>query len=356
MEIAVIGDVHFNIRQGSEIFQKNTKKFFDLVLFPTLKSRNINTIFQSGDIFDSRRSTHSQGLQNSKECFFDKVVSNNMVLHMILGNHDLFFRESLEINTPELVLGEYIQSKHVHVYSKPTTVNFDGLPFDFIPWICEGNTKEVFNFVNKTKSKYALGHLELVGFEMSKGHFCEHGMDSDLFKTYSVMMSGHYHRKSKDKNIVYVGNPTQDSWDAVDEIKGFHIFNTETKELEFIPNPYNLFERIEYDDTKKLPLIDVTDKYVKIIVKKSSDTKKLESYVESLSLHNPVDIKVIENMAVESALEVDLTLEQLESEGMDTVTFVSDYTINSNSDLTTYQKDLIKSTYKNLFEQSKEVI
>lgn len=356
MKIAVIGDIHINLGNGSEIFQRNFKSFCDNALFPTLKSRNIKTIFQTGDLFHNRRNTHSQGLQNAKECFFDKLVSNKMQLHMILGNHDIYFRESLQINTPELVLGEYIKSNHVHVYNKPTTVDFDGLPFDFIPWICEENNKDVFNFVNKTKSKYALGHLELTGFEMSKGHFCEHGMDYDLFKTYTTVYNGHFHRKSKDKNIVYVGNPTQDSWDAVDEIKGFHIFDTETKELEFIENPYNLFERIEYDDTKKLPLVDVEDKYVKVIVKTSTDNKKLENYVESLFLQNPVDVKVIENMTVESALEVDLTLEQLESEGMDTVTFVTNYTVNSNNDLTTYQKDLIKSTYKTLFEQSKEVL
>ena len=45
-----------------------------------------------------------------------------------------------------------------------------------------------------------------------------------------------------------LGNPYQMFWNDVDDKRGFHIFDTETNELEFIENPYTIFERIYYED------------------------------------------------------------------------------------------------------------
>jgi hypothetical protein len=351
--IAFLGDAHIGARQGSIVFQKNFKDFCDYVFFPTLKKRKINHAIQFGDLFDVRKQTHSQSLHNSKICFFDPIVENDIDFITIVSNHDMFFRETLEINTPELVLGEYVGDKF-RIYTEPTTVNVCGISFDLIPWICDDNQERVLKFIENSNSKYCIAHLELNGFQMSKGHFCEHGLDRELFKKYEQVYSGHFHTQSKDGNIHYIGTPCQLTREDEGEIKGFHIFDTETRQLEFIPNPYNLFEKIVYDNGANP--VNVKGKFVRVIVENATDRKALDKYIEDLWAELPEDVKVIENMIMESALEVDMTLEQLESEGMDTVTFVTDYTVNSVADISEYQKTLIQDTFKTLYEQSKEVL
>lgn len=351
MLIALIGDMHFNIRSGSKVYQKNIKQFCENVLFPTLKSKNITTVFQTGDIFDSRTTTNSEGLYNSKSCFFNKLQESNIKLHLILGNHDLFYKESLAINTPELVLSEY---RNITIHKNPTTVNFDGVTVDFLSWICDENRQKTLEYINKSKSDYCFAHLELVGFKMSKTYVAEHGDDPNIFSRYKQVWSGHYHQASLNGNIFYLGNPTQDTWECVDEVKGFHIFDTETREMEFIENPYNLFERIEYDNTPTIHSKNITEKYVKLIINQCDDNKKLEKYIAELWLQTPYDIKVIDNVVANDKVNSDITLEELDSGSFKLVPFLTDYTIKNSPDLTVNQQELVDTTYMKLFNMNKD--
>lgn len=353
MKICILGDMHFNIKNGNKIFQKNIKKFCDLVLFPYLFGHKINVVLQSGDIFDSRTSTHSEGLNNSKECFFDKLKHNNIHLHLILGNHDLFYRESLSINTPELVLAEY---NNITIYKDPTTVKFDSITVDFLSWICDENRDKTLNYIAKSKSDYCFAHLELVGFKMSKSYVAEHGDDSKLFSNYKRVWSGHYHTSSKSDNIFYLGNPTQDTWESVDEVKGFYVFDTETREMEFVENSYNLFERLVYNESLDYIRPNITEKYVKLIIQKCTDNKKLEKYIEELWKENPYDIKVIDNIIVNDAVNNEITLEDLSSDSFSMVEFLSDYTIKNNVNLTNIQQEYVNITYKKLFNMKDELV
>lgn len=349
MKIVLIGDVHIDNGNGSKIHQNVFNNFCSKVLFPTLKERNIYVVLQTGDLFHSRKSVSTDGLDNAKKNLFNVLEENDIEFHTILGNHDILLRHSLEINTPELVLSEY---ENIKIYKKPTTVNFGGISVDIIPWICDENEVEVLDFIIKSKSDYCFAHLELSGFKMSKSHVAEHGMDFNLFKRYKEVWSGHYHTQSKKGNIHYLGNPTQDTWEAVDEVKGIHIFDTETLEMEFVPNPYNLYERVEYDEDKEPVLVDAKDKYIKVIVKKQTDDKKYDSYLDYISKQEPLDIKVVDNTIISETIHSDITIEQVESNSFDAVVFLTEHTMNNNSDLTDYQKNLTAETYKLLFEQS----
>jgi DNA repair exonuclease SbcCD nuclease subunit len=352
MKIAKMGDMHFANSNGSIIHQKNIKKFCDNVLFPELIKRNIKTVLQTGDIFTSRTSTHSQSLDNAKECFFDKLQNNGIDLHLILGNHDIFFKHSLQINTPELVLAEY---PNIKIYKQPTTVQFGSIKVDMLSWICDENEEATLKHILQTDAEYCFAHLELAGFRMSKSHIAEHGMDANIFQKYKQVWSGHYHSQSKAGNVHYLGNPTQDTWESVDEIKGFHIFDTETLESEFIENPYNLFERIVYDEDKPIRVVDVAEKFVKVVIDKATDNKKLEKYIEALWKQNPNDIKVIENMVVNESFDTNITLEQLDSGGFQIVPFLTDYTLQKHESLNNTQKDIIKETYQKLYDMNNEV-
>lgn len=354
MKICIIGDCHIGNSNGSIVFQKNFKQFCDLVLFPYLFKNNITQVIQSGDLFDVRKSVHTESLDNSKECFFDVMQSNNIKFDMILGNHDIALKHSLSINTPELVLAEY---ENITIHKKLSTVKFDTVSIDFLSWICDENRELTFDYIKNSKSDYCFAHLELAGFKMSKYYVAEHGDDPNLFNKYKQVWSGHYHQKSLSKNILYLGNPTQDSWDAVDEVKGFHIFDTETKEMEFIENPYNLYERVLYDDSKKQKKLseNLNDKYVRVVVEYAEDKDKFEQFIQDIWSQSPYDVKVIENKVADKTVDSSITLEELDSSSFSVVPFLTQYTIKSNVNLTIKQQEFANETYRKLYKTSKEV-
>ena len=93
-----------------------------------------------------------------------------------------------------------------------------------------------------------MGHLELNGFRVNQQITMDHGIDGDVFNKFERVFSGHYHTKSDNGNIFYLGNPYEIYWTDIEDVRGFNIFDTET--LEHIPviNPYRMFYRIYYND------------------------------------------------------------------------------------------------------------
>jgi hypothetical protein len=114
---------------------------------------------------------------------------------------------------------------------------------------------------------------------------CQHGTDPKVFKNFGTVFSGHFHKKSKRNNITYLGNSYQLYWNDVDELRGFHIFDLETGELEFIENPNKMFHKIYYNEAKQ-QLFNPNkfkDSYIKIIVENKSTPGKLAALVDKLS-------------------------------------------------------------------------
>lgn len=353
MKLAIVGDIHIGNGNGLIVYQKNFKQFCDYVLFPYLFKNKITQVLQTGDLFHTRKNVHTESLDSAKLCFFDVMQSNNIKFDMILGNHDIALRNSLEINTPELVLAEY---NNITIHKSTQTVQFDTISVDMLSWICDENREATFEFIKNSKSDYCFAHLELVGFKMSKYYVAEHGDDPNLFNKYKQVWSGHYHQKNSSGNILYLGNPTQDDWSSVDEVKGFHVFDTETKTLEFIENPYNLYERIVYCDSKEQDNLvkSFKDKYVRVVIQKISDDKIFEKFVEDIWKQNPYDVKIIDNKVANSNIESEITLEDLDSGNFAVIPFLTQYTIKSNSNLTTYQQEFASETYKKLYNMKNE--
>ena len=48
------------------------------------------------------------------------------------------------------------------------------------------------------------------------------------------------------EQIYYLGTPYEIYWNDWQDPKGFHIYDTETRELERIVNPYSIYEKIYY--------------------------------------------------------------------------------------------------------------
>ena len=101
-------------------------------------------------------------LKSCKEYFFNQAKDLNIDMHVVPGNHDTYFKNTNDVNAPELLLQEY---ENVIVYPEVTELEFDGRKILFVPWICSDNRDETLSYIEGTSSEIAMGHLDLNGFE-----------------------------------------------------------------------------------------------------------------------------------------------------------------------------------------------
>ena len=340
-KVAIITDTHFGVRKGNQIFHDYFEKFYKEVFFPTLDEHNIDTVVHLGDCFDVRKGIDYWSLDWAKRVFFDPLAARNIDTHIVVGNHDIFYKQSLSINSPGLNLGEY---NNIRVYDTPGTAVFHEVPVLIVPWICEGNAEEFVNELDSTPAKLAWGHLELAGFYANQDYQCQHGTDAKIFSRFDRVFSGHFHKKNTSGNVTYLGNPYQLYWNDEGDSRGFHIFDMETYELEFIKNPFNMFEKIYLTDEKKLFNPNkYNDKYIKLIIEKASP-QRISSVVDKLYEVGIHDLKIIE--------DIDLSIgEDVEVESEDTLTTLTNY-VNAMEDV---NKTNIVKIFNSLYVESQEV-
>jgi hypothetical protein len=252
------------------------------VFFPTLEQYGITTVIDMGDTFDSRKGIDFSALSWAKNNYYDKLYHMGVEVHTIVGNHTAYYKNSNKVNSPELLLREY---KNIKTYSSPTNTKVGGIDMTFIPWICSENYDETLKVIKKSKAKVAFGHLELKGFRVNKHLVMEdHGLEANLFSNFTKVFSGHYHTRSDNGTVFYLGNPYEMYWTDVNDTRGFHIFDTETLEHTPINNPYKMFHNIYYEDTdfQTFDTRECANKIVKVIVRKKTNTKKFEKFIDKL--------------------------------------------------------------------------
>lgn len=320
-----------------ELFYKN-------IFFPTLEKEGITTVIHMGDAFDNRKGIDFWGLDWTRRVVLDPLSKYDV--HMIVGNHDIFLRNSTEINSPTLLLNNY---PNIRVYDSPTTINIANIDVTLLPWICEDNYDETMNVINNSKAKVAFGHLELQGFKVNQNLIMEdHGTDPNIFNKFEKVFSGHYHTRSNNGKIFYLGNTYEMFWSDVNDPRGFHIFDTETLQHTTINNPYKLFYNIYYEDTPH-QLFNTTEyenKIVKVIVRKKSNPKSFEKFIDKLYASRVQEVKIIENFCIQESED----FEAYEDEN--TLSLLNRYIDESEISL---NKNIIKEIFKDLYQQSCEV-
>lgn len=345
MKIALITDVHWGARNDSTAFIEFYQKFYEHCFFPTLEENGIDTIIMLGDTFDRRKYTNHNTIKAAKEIFFDPLKQKGITSYMIIGNHDTFFKNSNSVNSVELLLAEY---DNIVSIPDPTTLTIGGTKIAMIPWICADNYAASFKEISDTTADICMGHLEIGGFEMYRGHPSEGGLSPDSFGKFDMVFSGHYHHRSTRGNITYLGTPYELTWQDYNDPKGFHIFDTETRELTFCQNPYTMFVRLEYNDKNQEPIdlaaLDLRSTFVKLVVTNKTDFYKFDVFVNTLYNKGCHDVKIIEDMSEFQNGSVDETVD-LE----DTLSILSNYIDSVNTDI---DKENIKTFMKSLFVEA----
>ena len=344
MKIGIFTDSHWTARKSSRHLHDYFELFYKNIFFPALEEQGVEIVVHMGDAFDNRKSIDFWGLDWTRRVVLEPL--RKYEVHMIVGNHDIFLRNSTEINAPELLLKDY---PNIKTYSSPTNTKVGGIDMTFIPWICSENYDETLKVIKKSKSKIAMGHLELQGFRVNK-HLVmeEHGLDPNIFTKFQKVFSGHYHTRSDNGRIFYLGNPYEMYWTDVNDTRGFHIFDTETFEHTPINNPYKLFYNIYYEDTPH-QMFDVTEyanKIVKVIVRKKSKQKEFDKFIDKLYKVGIQDLKIVENFDIQE--NEDFVIDEEEN----TISILNRYIDESECN---FDKNVIKGIFQDLYQQSCEI-
>lgn len=300
MHVAILSDTHWGVRGDNVAFLDMTKRFLDDVFFPTLKSRKIEHIVHLGDLVDRRKQVSYLTASRLRQDFLNKVHTNKLQGTFIVGNHDCYYKNTNKVNAlHELVDGNY---STIECYSDPEEVSIGGHNVLLVPWICDENREQSLRLIKESKANVCMGHLEIQGFEMFRGSVATHGDSRDLFDRFNTTLSGHFHHRSSDGTINYVGSHGEFTWSDFDDARGFHIFNLKTQELEFIANPYTMFKKVWYDDKEKT-LQDVTKidesvvngKFLKVIVKNKTNPYWFDVFCERLDKAGPIAMQIVED-------------------------------------------------------------
>ena len=346
MKIALITDQHLDGRKGNINFWNYFQKFYDDIFFPTLEKEGITTVIDLGDTFDNRKSMDYNTFNRIEANYFRRL--KDYTVHMILGNHCTYYKNTNDINSPELLLDKY---NNITIYSKPKDIELGGKTFLMMPWINAGNKDEAVKFINESKSEIMCGHLECDGFEVTPGMKHEGGFKVSDFKNFKRVWSGHFHMKSKHGNVQYLGNPYQMFWNDYKDTRGFHIYDTKTDRLRFIKNPYEIFEKVFYDDAKydynKSDVSDYKNKFIKIIVEEKRDYQMFETLVDRLYNVGAHDVKIVETLVDTDGID------DADLETKDTMTLLNEYI--DEVEISVDKSDL-KSLMRSLYIESCQVV
>jgi DNA repair exonuclease SbcCD nuclease subunit len=350
-KICIVTDTHFGARSDSELFNEFFFEFWEKVFFPYLEKHNIKNVIHMGDLVDRRKFINLNIANSVHSRFFQKLQSMEVTLHVIIGNHDVYYRNTNEVNCMNQIFWGY---DNVKIYTEAQDVFLSeenpDRPYAFIPWINSGNQQRTLDYIADTKAEVAFGHLEVAGFEMDVGNVCDSGFSRATFQKFDSVYTGHFHHKSDDGKIFYLGNTYQITWADYGEKRGFHVYDTESRTMDFIVNPYEMFFKLTYDDTnsdfirrfiqkfssdsrtKKNPL---KNRHVKVIVVNKNDPHLYDDFMDTIQrVGEPFELTTAEDFTLSlEDQEYSESSEEGESleYGMDTMTVLNRYVDNLSS-------------------------
>lgn len=334
-KIAIITDTHFGKRNDSKLFSDYFDRFYQEVFHPTIQKEKVDAVIHGGDVLDKRQNINFATANFFHQAFVKPIMDMDIPLHIIIGNHDTYYRDTNEINGVGEIFRHSAYSNLYLYENEPGEIEIDRLKMLLVPWICASNYEATFEAVKKSKARYLIGHLELAGFEMYKGMVSDEGLDRKLFSKFDRVLSGHFHQRSSVGNITYLGSPYEMTWSDHGCSRGFHILDTKTLDLVHYENPFKLFHKIYYDDRNmkveelaELDFTNVKGAFLKIITQEKTNPQLFDMFVEKLTKAEAADVKIVEDALNLEWLEGEKLIDEAQDTGTILKTYIDDISTN----------------------------
>jgi DNA repair exonuclease SbcCD nuclease subunit len=306
----VVGDPHFGKKHFSLALFENQLLIWDEIV---KKANELNArIFCMGDLFDNRLSMDINFFNQFIDKFIGLLKRYDVEFYTILGNHDLYFKSTRDINLVKYLPNFY---KKIYVIDKITHID----NYTLVPWIIDKEKD-----IPKEYNKIVMGHFEFKDIDK----YVQGSLDLKTFSKADLVISGHYHNYSKKDNIVYIGTPYQMDWGDYKQKKGYYILDGNN--LEFIENKVSKkFIKLKYNESFNKPLIisgleekdlyfgideipfDILEKNIFKFFINEAKTKDYQKVIYELSKRN-LNFEVINNVEMSNILEVEYKPKEIE--------------------------------------------
>ncbi len=349
MKLAILGDSHFQVRGGDLDFLEFQLKWHER-MFAEMQKQGITTCVQVGDFMDNRKVLDVRVGQYLTKRFLPLLEKYDIRFFTLLGNHNLFYRESVQIHN----LWFLEHHSRFNVINSPQTMFGNIL---MLPWICKENQEACMQAVSNGTEQICIGHLELTDFPMYKGVMATTGLDPLAFKRFELVVSGHYHTVSKIGNIHYTGSPYHLTWaDYPDDTeRGWFVLDTEKKEMDMQHNTQNdsLFAIHEYDPAMKYEpalLQHLAGKIVRFIVSDRGDTKKYNKFLASIKEVKMIEYKIVD----ETIIDIKQTTATIDTSLLiaNTLTAITDYAGSLAETVDGADVNMTKEIARDLYERA----
>ena len=329
MKVALLTDTHIGASNDHPVQINNVEKFFEW-FWGEVDRLGITHIFHLGDLMDNRTRISYLAAYQLKRCLLDPAAERNVIVHMIVGNHDILYRTTLEYSSAVLLEGK----KNILAYDDPVEITLpDGTVIGMVPWIHKNNSEATIKFLENTESNYIMGHLEIKGAQMLKGVRAEHGQEANVFSRFPKVFSGHFHHVNSYENIHYIGNTIQMNWGDYGEDRGYTILDTETGEHTLISNPFSPFQKLYYDDVENdyndlsfMDSFDLNNRFMRVIVVQKQNPYLLDRFVQKVTDLGAYSVQVVEHDSVEfSGSETETDESDIQEFKADTMTILNEY-------------------------------
>ena len=206
MKTILVSDIHLGHQKNDDIWLNQAKRLFDNII-DTCHKMDIDCICILGDFFNDRKSIGVKTINTALD-IADKLYENNIEVYMIVGNHDAFYKNSLEINGLKI----FKRYENIHIIEDNEIIENIGM----VSW-------------EQTPPKYTdflFGHFEINGFNTSKNTVYENAKQNIIdFADYKYVYSGHFHIPSTKNNITYLGTPYALTFNDANYTHGYFIFD-----------------------------------------------------------------------------------------------------------------------------------
>ena len=304
--IFVFTDLHFGIHSNSQSYIDictNTLKWISRYC----KDNSIKDILFMGDFFDSRASIDVKTLNFATQSLYE-LVDGGVNVKMILGNHDIYLRDSTSIHS----LLAFGGRNGIEIIDSPELYGICGCDFHamILPWMygtpskrvdVPRGTKYVFSHHNFPQNFFMGGSFSKKKnrsdtFISKTPYEDEFGIQQELLESVvengGTFFSGHIHQHNEiplrnGSSIIIEGSPYETSWGFGGVECGAYVIDFKNGTSEFIPNPHNK-KHVEIrtsSSERDMENVDFKNSIVRLNVdtQESFDTiSKLQSKINSM--------------------------------------------------------------------------
>ena len=209
---ACFTDIHFGLKGNSRVHNDDGEAFCYWFI-EQARAHGCETCIFLGD-WHHHRSATNVSTMNYTVSNMERLGQAFERVYVIMGNHDLFYRDKREINSME----------YCRNIPNIEIVNHWLLTDDvaIVPWIVNDEWRRIQDL----RQRYIFGHFELPYFKMNAMvDMPDVGtIKAEHFVNQEYVFTGHFHKRQIRNNIHYIGNAFPHNYaDAGDDERGMMV-------------------------------------------------------------------------------------------------------------------------------------